>query len=431
MAPARPGAGTRQEAVRRHNLGTLLAHLHHDGQLSRAALTERMGLNRSTIGGLVGELVDLGAVRQTAPGGSRSGAGRPSLDVRPSCEDVYVLAAEVGVDTLKVARVGLGGRVLARASVRSTSAGVPEKVAGELLSLLRHAISDAPERAALLGVGVGVPGVVRQSDGVVRFAPNLGWRDVPLAALLRSRMPGRLPIHVANDADLGALAEHMRGAVTGHADVVFLAGDVGVGGGLIVGGRPLLGVGGYAGELGHLMVNPHGRTCRCGSTGCWETEVGAAAISRALQVPPGDLEVLAARLAAVRTPSTALRRVGRYLGLGLGSIVNVLNPEVVVLGGVLRWLYPVVREATDEALATAALVAPREQVRVVVPALGGDAVLVGAAERCFEAVLADPALELTVACRNAAAALDAAGPASVVAARAPGDRPQPRTSVPA
>src|SRR5919112_832525 len=435
MAPARPGAGTTQEAVRRHNLGTLLAHLHHDGQLSRAALTERMGLNRSTIGALVGELVDLGAVRQTAPGGSRSGAGRPSLDVRPSCEDVYVLAAEVGVDTMKVARVGLGGRVLARASIRSTSGGVPDKVAGELLGLLRHAVSDAPERAALLGVGVGVPGVVRQSDGVVRFAPNLGWRDVPLAALLRSRMPGRMPIHVANDADLGALAEHMRGAVTRQADVVFLAGDVGVGGGVIVGGRPLLGVGGYAGELGHLMVNPRGRTCRCGSTGCWETEVGAAAISRALQVPTGDLDVIAAKLAAVRTPSAALRRVGRFLGLGLGSIVNVLNPEVVVLGGVLRWLYPVVREATDEALATAALVAPREQVRVVVPALGGDAVLVGAAERCFEAVLADPALELTVACRSAAAALDGAstgaGASAVVAGRASGARAQPRTSVPA
>jgi predicted NBD/HSP70 family sugar kinase len=230
---------------------------------------------------------------------------------------------------------------------------------------------------------------------------------------------------VANDADLGALAEHMRGAVTGQADVVFLIGDVGLGGGVIAGGRPLQGVGGYAGELGHLMVNPRGRTCRCGSTGCWETEVGAPAISRALNLPAHDFDLLADRLASVRTPSAALRRVGRYLGLGLGSIVNVLNPEVVVLGGLLRLLYPVVRETTDEALAAAALVAPREQVRVVVPALGGDAVLVGAAERCFEAVLADPARELAAACRDAAGVLEPGMRATV-------PRPaQPRASVPA
>jgi predicted NBD/HSP70 family sugar kinase len=341
-----------------------------------------------------------------------------------------------------VARVGLGGRVLTRVSGRPPAGAGPDAVAAELLRLLHVAVADAPAGVALLGIGVGVPGVVRQDDGVVRFAPNLGWRDVPLAALLRSHLPGRLPIHVANDADLGALAEHTRGAVTGQADVVFLASDVGVGGGLIVGGRPLVGVGGYAGELGHLLINPRGRTCRCGSTGCWETEVGAAAISRALRLPPGDLDVLAARLAAVRAPSAALRRVGRYLGLGLGSIVNVLNPEVVVLGGVLRWLYPVVREATDEALAAAALVAPREQVRLVVPALGGDAVLVGAAERCFDAVLADPARELATACRDAAAALgpstaraaaDALGDAGAAAGAVRGRRAgaQPRASVPA
>src|SRR3954467_5029950 len=164
MAPARPGAGTTQEAVRRHNLGTLLAHLHHDGQLSRASLTERMRLNRSTIGGLVGELVDLGAVEQASPGVGRGGAGRPSVDVRLSCEDVYVLAAEVGVDTLRVARVGLGGRVLARSSGR-LQAWVPRAVADELLVLLREVAAPAAPGAALLGIGVGVPGVVRGADG--------------------------------------------------------------------------------------------------------------------------------------------------------------------------------------------------------------------------------------------------------------------------
>ncbi len=410
MAVARrPGAGTNQEAVRRHNLGTVLAHLHRDGQLSRADLTARLGLNRSTIGALVGELVSLGAVVETAPSGGRSGAGRPSLDVRPNPAAAVVVAVEVGIDVLRGALVGLGGQVLVRASAPTPPSRRPDLVAGAVVRLARRLVVSVPEGSVLLGLGVGVPGVVREPGGVVRFAPNLGWVDVPLADLLLARMSADLRVTVGNDADLGALAEHTRGAAVGCDDIVFLAADAGVGGGVIVGGHPLHGVGGYAGELGHLMVNPRGRTCRCGSRGCWETEIGAEAISAALRADSTDLDSLAERLRTVRRPSAALRSVGRYLGLGLGSIVNVLNPEVVVLGGVLRTLYPVVSADVDEALASVALQAPREQVRVLVPALGGDSVLVGAAEKAFEPVLTDPARELGAACRDAAAAFAVVG----------------------
>lgn len=395
--------------MRRHNLGTVLSHLHHDGQLSRADLTARLGLNRSTIGALVGELVSLDAVVETAPSGGRTGAGRPSLDVRPNPQAAVVVAVEIGVDALRGALVGLGGDVLARAGAPVAASRRPDLVAAAVVRLARTMVGSVPEGAALLGLGVGVPGVVREPGGVVRFAPNLGWVDVPLADLLRARIGPALRVAVGNDADLGALAEHTRGAAVGCDDIVFLAADAGVGGGVIVGGQPLHGVGGYAGELGHLMVNPRGRVCRCGSRGCWETEIGAQAIAAALRVETTDLDSLADRLAAVRRPSAALRSVGRYLGLGLGSIVNVLNPEVVVLGGVLRSLYPVVSADVDEALATVALQAPREQVRVLVPALGGDSVLVGAAEKAFEPVLTDPARELGSACRDLAAAFSDQG----------------------
>ncbi|HEX3005872.1 MAG TPA: ROK family transcriptional regulator [Angustibacter sp.] len=405
MAARRHGAGTNQEAVRRHNLGTLLAHVHHDGQLSRAELTARMGLNRSTIGALVGELVELGLVDEAAPSERRSGrhgAGRPSLDVRPHAEAVYVIAIDIGVKALQVACVGLGGELLQRASGRTPTSHSPAAVATAAVRLVRQIVAKAPPGAALLGVSVGVPGVVRESDGVVRFAPNLGWHDVPLQQLLCERMAGSVPLHVANDADLGVLAEHTRGAAVGYDNVVFLMGDVGLGGGVIVDGHPLHGVGGYAGELGHLMVNSRGRTCRCGSVGCWETEVCSPAVARALRLDDIELEPMVERLKQVVRPSAALRDVGRYLGMGLGSVVNVLNPEVIVLGGIFRALYPAVRQDTLEALTAVALEAPREQVKVVVPQLAGDAVLVGAAERAFEALLADPAGVLAVACRQAA-----------------------------
>ena len=405
MAPARrPGAGTNQEAVRRHNLGTLLAHLHHDGQLSRAELTVRLGLNRSTIAVLVGELVQLGAVVEQIPSRGRTGAGRPSLDVRPSPGSVAVVAVEVGVDVLQAAVVGLGGELLARATTRTPSPGEPEAVASATACLVRTVLADVDGGAALLGLGVAVPGMVRGSDGVVRFAPNLGWVDVPFAQLLQSRIDAALPVAVANDADLGALSEHVRGAAMGCQDVVFVAADAGVGGGIIVGGQPLHGSGGYAGELGHLVVDPRGNSCRCGSRGCWETTIGAGPISKALRLGSSEPDLIVTRLAGTVRPNTALRSVGRYLGLGLGSIVNAFNPEVIVLGGLLRWLYPVVQQDVDRALATAAMPAPREQVRVVVPGLGGDSVLIGAAEMAFGPLLADPARELTRAGRGALAA---------------------------
>lgn len=405
MTPARRGAGTTQEAVRRHNLGTVLAHVHHDGQLSRAELTLRLGLNRSTTGALVGELVTLGAVVETAPSGGRTGAGRPSLDVRANPRSAVVVSVEVAVGRLRAAVVGLGGEVLGRETAAIPASRRPDLVAAAVLRLVRRLAAAVPDGAALLGLGVSVPGVIREPDGVVKLAPNLGWADVPLADMLRARLPEDLPVAVANDADLGALAEHTRGAAVGCDDVVFLAADAGIGGGVIVGGRPLQGVGGYAGELGHLGVNPRGRTCRCGSRGCWETEVAAEAIGAALGCREADAETLAARLAALTAPTPALRSVGRSLGLGLGSVVNVLNPEIVVLGGVLRSLYPLVRADVDAALGATALPAPREQVRVVVAALGADSVLLGAAELAFAPLLTDPALALTTARRDAVGAL--------------------------
>ncbi len=147
--------------------------------------------------------------------------------------------------------------------------------------------------------------------------------------------------------------------------------------------------------------------------GCWETEVCSPAVARALRLDDIELEPMVERLKQVVRPSAPLRDVGRYLGMGLGSVVNVLNPEVIVLGGIFRALFPAVRDDTLEALTAVALEAPREQVKVVVPQLAGDAVLVGAAERAFEALLADPAGVLAVACRQAA--LSVAAPQRVAA----------------
>ncbi|WP_088282684.1 ROK family transcriptional regulator [Kineosporia sp. A_224] len=382
--------GGTQEDVRRHNLGTVLQHLHLAGPLTRAELTARMGLNRSTIAALVSELVVLGAVREERPAGSQTGAGRPSLVVRPADDHLQVLAADVGVDRVVVALVGLGGRVVARRRRRLTS-GSPASVASLIRRLVDAVLTDPAAGEHILGLGVSVPGVIRHSDGCVRFAPNLGWVDAPFGDLLAQQLGG-MPVSVGNDADLGILAEHRRGAARGYDDVVFIAGEVGVGGGLIVGGAPLVGAGGYAGELGHVLVHPQGRPCRCGARGCWETEIGGPAIARALglgSVTTEDL-VEAMRRAAAEG-STALDGVAHHVGLGLATIVNIINPRLVIIGGLLRELFPSNAAAVRASLDAAALTATAEQVSLVTPELGGDAVLVGASELAWQDVLDDPA----------------------------------------
>jgi predicted NBD/HSP70 family sugar kinase len=383
-ARSRPGAGTNQEAIRRHNLGTVLAHLHRDGQLSRAELTARMGLNRSTIAALVGELEALGAVRQTAPSGVRPGVGRPSVDVQADGDRVHVLATEVRVEDITVARVGLGGTVLARTVSATPQSRTPEDVAACVGELMRGLWDPA---GSPVGIGVSVPGIVDRSDGLVRSAPNLGWVDAPFGRLVAAALDTSLKLSVANDADLGAWAEHTRGE---HDDLIFLNGDVGVGGGVVVAGAPLRGAGGYAGEVGHLTLTPGGLLCRCGSQGCWETEVGTAAIAFALGRPNADPAELVRLLRGVREPSEELAAVGASLGTGLANVINLFNPERVVLGGILGDLYPAVRRATDEALRAAVLRPHHQQVRIVLPCFGDDTILLGAAEQAFRDVLEDP-----------------------------------------
>ncbi|MEJ7633503.1 ROK family transcriptional regulator [Aeromicrobium sp.] len=403
-ATGRSGAGTNQEDVRRHNLGTALSHVHRAGRISRAELTARMGLNRSTIAGLVAELESLGLADQAAPTGIRIGAGRPSVDVKAR-PGAYVLAVDLRVDGLTVARVGIGGVVRARASGPIPADHDPEATAASVVDLLRLVVKDVEPGAALVGVGVGVPGIIRAEDGLVRLAPNLGWHDVPFAKLLAESIGSvGMPV-LGNDADLGALSEHLRGAGVGVEDLVYLSGEVGVGAGVIVGGRKLEGAGGYAGEIGHMPFVPDGKLCHCGARGCWETEIGALAIALAVGCPPERIGALGEFLEGVHESTPELSIVAGHLGRGLAGAVNLLNPRVVVLGGYLRSLFPLVQKEVEAELAIHALIATREQVLVTLPGLGGDSVLHGAAELAFEALLADPVGCLASACFDVDAAL--------------------------
>ncbi len=392
-ARRRGGTGTNQEAVRQHNLGTLLGHVHRSGGVSRAQLTERMQLNRSTIADLVRELEELGAVTQSQPGAGsapRTGAGRPSIDVNPAAESVFVLAVELGVDTIDLARVGLGGAPLDRMSAQTPVNRDPDVVLDALMEMARSMLKAADDGSRLVGIGVAIPGVVTDSAGLVRFAPNLGWRDLALSPHLTSRIGRQVPVHLGNDAELGALAEHTRGAGRHKSNLIYISCDVGVGGGVIVSGVPMMGASGYAGEIGHQPFNPRGKTCRCGNVGCWEVEIGSHAVAAAVGCPETEMHRLVDYLQPGQPVPGPLRALGRSLGLGLGGLVNIFNPEMIILGGVLRSVFPLVRDDVLDSLEAWALAAPAEQAQIVLPWLGGDSVIIGAAELAFTDLLHDP-----------------------------------------
>ncbi|WP_370614225.1 ROK family protein [Mumia qirimensis] len=386
------GKGANQEAVRRHNLGTLLGHVHRDGDVSRAALTTRMDLNRSTIAALVAELERLGVVAQATPRGDRQGAGRPSLHVRPGEREVCVIAVELRVESIELARIGLGGAVLGRRSAPIGPGADPDAAADEVVRTAADLLTDVADDALLVGIGVGMPGIVSTEDGRIHYAPNLEWSDVAFSDLLEQRVGGEIPVVIGNDANLGVLAEHARGVARGMTDVVYLSGDVGVGGGLITRGRHLLGTVGYAGEVGHMRISTDGRRCRCGNRGCWEAEIGALAVADALESASHETAHLVDLLERVDAPSSSLREVGFKLGVGITNLVNIFDPQAVILGGLLSALYPAVQDDVDAEIRRGTLDSEDRRTEVLLPGLGRDSVLVGAGELAFGAMMADPLL---------------------------------------
>jgi predicted NBD/HSP70 family sugar kinase len=387
-------AGPTQEEIRRQNLGALLRQVHVRGALSRAELTASLGLNRSTIGALTADLVAAGLVREEQPR-ETGRAGRPSLVVRPESRRVYVYAFSIGVDRLTAARVGLGGVVLdRRETVRGRGDVSPEDVAAPLAEFVRQMQRATPSGTHCIGGGVAVGGMVRRADGMVRLGPHIGWMDAPLSAALREVLGIETPLAVGNGADLGALAEHTRGAATDSENVIYLHGDVGIGGGIIASGRPVAGHGGFGGEVGHMVVNPTGRSCSCGSRGCWETEIGEHALLRAADRNgtgrDGILAVVDAATRGDAVAQTAVRQVGDWLGFGVANLVNIFNPETVIFGGTLRDVFIASAAQVRSRINRNALPACREHVRLRTPELGEDAPLIGAAELAFQRLLADP-----------------------------------------
>lgn len=386
-------AASTSDDVRRLNLSRILRQLHIDGDLSRSDLVAKTGLNRSTVATLVSELAGSGLVEEVpGPAGS---VGRPSLLVSAVRESAFVLAFDLRVERTIAAAMGLDGRILLRIErLHRGTHMTPDGAARELADLATELLAELPNGAAWVGSGIAIPAVVDSHGGVVRFAPNLGWIDVDLRALVMdeftSRFEGAPNTIVDNDANLGALAESVRGAGSELRTLVFIYGDIGIGSGVIVDGVVMTGADGYAGEVGHMVVNPHGSQCRCGARGCWETEIGSTALLEATGNRFPDVPaVVVAALEGDEEALMGLKVVTEWLALGLGNLANAYNPDVIILGGHLKYLAQFAEGAVRSHL-QAWCDGRQHTLPLREPALGDDSSLLGAGEAAFEGLLNDP-----------------------------------------
>ncbi len=380
--------GSRNGETRQRNLSLLLNAVHASGQLTRSELTHHSGLNRSTVGALVGDLAEAGLVVEAEPLATRQ-AGRPSPLVGPH-PDVVSVSVNPNVSGVNCAVVGLGGVVLVREEFLTPQPPTPDDTALFAKDFLSRVASEF-STARVAGVGVAIPGVVDEQTDTVRVAPHLKWVDVPLVSLIEEALA--LPVRMANDATLGVRAESMFGAGVGSDDVVYLNGSTsGLGGGVMSGGHLVKGVRGFGAELGHILIDPRGTVCGCGRTGCLETEVNIQRVWEAAgqgHVPIDELDHFYAD-----HPSAALGaeldRQADALAAGIASLISVFAPARIILGGHVGALFEARGDRVRDAVHAQAFAPLGDEVSLVRNVLRERMIPIGAAELAFGPLLADP-----------------------------------------
>ena len=372
-------------SLRELNRGRVVNALRERGRASRAEIARATGLSRSTVSSIVSDLIESGLLTEErdALGVAHGEAGgRPPvlLSLDPSAG--LAVGIDFGHTHLRVAVSDLSHEVLAETRRELDVDHSADQGLDAAVELVDQVLNEAKvERNAVLGVGMGLPGPINSSTRTVGSSSILpGWVGVDAAAEMGRRL--RLPVHVENDANLGALAEYVWGSGRGHSDVIYIKLSSGVGAGLLLGGRLHEGAGGTAGEIGHTPAQQGTAICRCGSRGCLETVASARAIAEQLGASRGEpvstQELL--RLTAEGDPAAdrLIAEAGREIGVALAGLCNLINPDCVIIGGDLSAAGELITEPIFESIRRYAITNAAEQVTVVAGVLGERAELLGA-----------------------------------------------------
>ncbi|MDQ8732971.1 ROK family protein [Paenibacillus sp. LHD-38] len=362
--------------IKKINTAIVLEAVLVHAPLSRAQISELTGLNKATVSSLVQDLIDSHLVLENGPG--QSSGGRKPVMLLFNGTAGYAVGIDLGVNYIRGLLVDMEGNVIAEHQ-RGLKQQDAELAIAQLTDCIELLMNEAPESPyGIVGIGVGVPGIV-DDNGIILFAPNLKWHQVELQRQLEERFG--LPVTIDNEANAGAQGEQKYGAGRGIPNQIYVSVGIGIGTGIILNKELYKGASGFSGELGHLSIEYDGKPCSCGNRGCWELYASEnALLERAALLGFENLEeLLLAATAGDERVIELIRSIGDYLGAGIANIVNVFNPNVVIIGNRMsraaEWLEPAVQAAVDQRT----LPYHRERMRILFAELQDQSAVRGAA----------------------------------------------------
>jgi glucokinase-like ROK family protein len=396
-----------QEKVRKVNRSLILNTLRLHAPVSRAQVANITGLTRGTVSNIINVLIEDGLVFEDKLQDSK--IGRPSilLGLRP--DGGAVVGVEFGVDFISVLLTNFVAKTLWEIRVQTTSQSQTD-IINQAEKYIDQALTIAKEqRLQPLGIGVGLPGLVNVRQGNLVMAPNLHWKNIPLRLIWNQRF--HLPIYIDNEANLAALGEYYFGIARNVDNFIYLSSDIGLGGGIVIGGRLFRGGHGYGGEIGHIQRDPLGEQCGCGRIGCWETQVGPRAVLRRvkkefethhdqslLDACSGNLEnltfdiVVKFALSGDLICHQALEEVAVNLGVGIADLVNIFNPDLIVIGGAFIQGKEILHSIIEKTIFSSALQPSVENLRIEFSERKTEACVLGAVAVVLDDILREMAI---------------------------------------
>jgi glucokinase-like ROK family protein len=375
--------------------------------LSRRDIAKKLNLSPSSVSNIIDELIKKGFIREIGPGPSQNLGRKPILlEIDPFTW--YVIGADLErVTSVKVGITNLKGKLIAKGENFLEDIS-PSQVVDSVAKLIDRLVNKVKiKRERIIGIGMGTPGLLDQRKGKVIYSVYLGWRDVPLRELIEKKTG--LPFIIDTDTNAPALGEQWYGAGKKAESLIYITIGPGVGAGIIINGRVYQGVDGSAGEFGHTVIDPDGPLCGCGNRGCLEALAAEPSLIRWVEgrIATGEKSVIRelswqnngkitaeiiyqAVLKKDRLAIEAVRETGRYLGMGVISLVNLLNPQFIIIGGRISRVAQILIQPIKEMVLRYALPIPAQRVKILPAHFGEDAGVIGAATLVLQDVFELP-----------------------------------------